>query len=66
MKALGMTAEVFLTAFRMLPKKEQDVFFAEMLKDRRLREDLADIAIAEERAGDKARPFRAVLKEHGE
>jgi hypothetical protein len=66
MKALGMTAEVFLTAFRTLPKKEQDVFFAEVLKDRRLREDLADIAIAEERSGDKARPFRVVLKEHGE
>jgi len=27
MKVPGMTAEVFLTAFRTLPKKEQDVFF---------------------------------------
>jgi hypothetical protein len=66
MKASGMTAEVFLTAFRTLPKKEQDVFLSEMLKDGRLREDLIDIAIAEERSGDKARPFRTVLKERGE
>ncbi len=66
MKAAGMTAEVFLTAFRTLPKTEQDVFFGKMLKDRRLREDLIDIAIAEERSQEKARPLREVLKEHGE
>jgi hypothetical protein len=66
MKTQGVTAEVFLTAFRTLPKKEQDVFFVKMLKDRRLREDLMDIAIAESRAGDKAGPFREFLKEHGE
>ena len=65
MRALGMTAEVFLTAFRTLPKREQDIFLGEMLKDKRLREDLIDIAIAEERSGDKTRPFRAVLKKHG-
>jgi hypothetical protein len=59
-KAEGMTAEVFLTAFRTLPKKEQDVFLGKMLKDRRLREDLIDIAIGEERSGDKARPFREI------
>jgi hypothetical protein len=66
MKASGMTAEVFLTAFRTLPKREQDVFLGEMLKDRRLREDLIDIALAEERSGEWAKPFRAVLKDRGE
>jgi hypothetical protein len=66
MKARGMTAEVFLTAFKTLPKKEQDMFFVQMLQDRRLREDLIDIASAEGRSGDKARPFREFLKEHGE
>ncbi len=66
MKSSGMTAEVFLTAFRTLKRTEQDAFFGEMLKDRRLREDLIDIAIAEERSRDKAKPFRQVLKEHGE
>jgi hypothetical protein len=66
MKAPVMTAEVFLTAFRTLPRKEQDVFLSEMLKDRRIREDLIDIAIAGERSGDKAGPFRTPLEERGE
>lgn len=59
-----MTAEVFLTAFKTLPKKEQDIFFAEIVKDKRLREDLVDIAIAESRKNSKSRPFRDFLKEH--
>jgi hypothetical protein len=66
MKARGMTAEVFLIAFKTLPKKEQDMFFVQMLQDKRLREDLIDVAIAEGRSGDKTRPFREFLKEHGE
>ena len=66
MKARGVTAEIFLTAFKALPKKEQDAFFVQMLRDRQLREDLIDIAIAEDRSRDKARPFREFLKERGE
>ncbi|MBA4419281.1 MAG: hypothetical protein C0392_15460 [Syntrophus sp. (in: bacteria)] len=66
MKTRGVTAEIFLTAFKTLPKKEQDAFFVQMLKDVRLREDLIDIAIAEGRSRDKTRPFRGFLKEHGE
>jgi len=65
MGAKGATAEVFLTAFKTLARKEQDIFFSEILKDKRLREDLIDIAIAESRAKDKGRPFRDFLKEHG-
>lgn len=61
----GATAEVFLTAFKTLSRKEQDFFLTEILKDKRLREDLIDIAIAESRAKDKSRPFRDFLKEHG-
>lgn len=64
MKTKGATAEIFLTAFKTLPKKEQNVFLAEMLKDRRLREDLIDIAIAESRVKSKGRRFRNFLKEH--
>ena len=64
MKAKGATAEVFLTAFKTLPKKEQDVFLSEMLKDKTLREDLIDIAVAESRANNKGRRFRDFLKEH--
>ena len=65
MKAKGATAEVFLTAFKTLPQKEQDIFLSSILKDKRLREDLIDIAIAESRTKDKGRPFRDFLIEHG-
>ena len=65
MKSHGMTAEVFLTAFRTMPKREQNVFLMEIIKDSNLREDLIDIAIAESRAKDKSRPFRDFLKEQG-
>jgi hypothetical protein len=64
MKTKGATAEIFLTAFKTLPKKEQDIFLSKILKDKRLREDLIDIAIAESRAKDKSRPFRDFLKAH--
>lgn len=37
MEAKGATAEVFLAAFRTLPKKEQNIFLTEVLKDKRLR-----------------------------
>ncbi len=66
MKAQGMTAEVFLTAFRAMPKKEQNLFLMEIIKDSRLREDLIDIAIAENRDRDRGRPFKEFLKERGE
>lgn len=62
MKTKGATAEVFLTAFKTLPKMEQDIFFAKLMKEKRLREDLIDIAIAESRTKDKGRPFRDFLK----
>lgn len=65
MKTKGATAEVFLTAFKTLAKKEQDIFLSEILKDKKLREDLIDISIAESRSKDKGRPFRDFLKEHG-
>jgi tRNA A-37 threonylcarbamoyl transferase component Bud32 len=64
MKSKGATAEIFLTAFKTLPKKEQDIFLSKILKDKRLREDLIDIAIAESRTKDRSRPFREFLKEH--
>ncbi len=63
MGSKGATAEVFLAAFKTLERKEQDIFLSEILKDKRLREDLIDIAIAESRAKDKSRPFRDFLKE---
>ncbi len=63
MKAKGATAEIFLTAFRTMPRKEQDIFLIKILEDKRLREDLIDIAIAERRIKAKGRPFRDFLKD---
>ena len=57
------TAEVFLTAFKALPKKEQDAVVIRLAGDRRLREDLIDIAVALERKDEPARPLANVLKE---
>ena len=65
MKARGATAEVFLTAFRTLSRKEQDIFFSELIKDKSLREDLIDIAIAESRVKDKSRLFSDFFKAQG-
>ncbi len=62
MRAQGATAEVFLTAFKTLTKKEQNIFLSEVLKDKKLREDMFDIALAESRSKDKSRSFRAFLK----
>jgi len=66
MKTQGMTAEVFLTAFKTMQKREQNIFLSKIIKDSRLREDLIDIAIAENRAKDKGRLFREFLKDSGE
>jgi hypothetical protein len=57
MKAQGIIAEVFLTAFKAMPKKEQNIFLSKIIKDARLSEDLIDITIAESRSKDEARPF---------
>jgi len=62
MRPQEATAKVFLTAFKTLTKKEQDIFLSEVMKHRKLREDLIDIAIAENRSRDKSRPFRDFLK----
>lgn len=62
MRAQGATAEIFLTAFKTLTKKEQDIFLSEVMKDKKLREDVIDIAIAESRSRDRSRSFRDFLK----
>ena len=56
-------ADVFMTAFHALPSAEQDVILTKMVKDRALREDLIDLAIAEARSHERARPFRSFLAE---
>ncbi len=55
------TAEVFWTAFRVLPRKEQQAVLQRLLKDKALRQDLIDLAIIESRRREPARPLRQYL-----
>lgn len=57
------TAEVFVTAFKALPKKERDAVVLKLTEDKRLRRDLIDIAIAQERLTEHTRPLKEVLEE---
>jgi len=55
-------AEVFLSAFFTLPHADQETFLSKLLKNKRLREDLIDLAIAEKRKTEKTKPFRRVVE----
>ena len=64
MTALEATAEVFMTAYKALPKAARSSFLARLIKDREVREDLMDIAAIEKRKSEKARPFADYLATH--
>ena len=51
-------AEVFLLALGSLPRKDRDAVLAALVKDKRLREDLVDLTIAEEREKEPSRPLK--------
>jgi hypothetical protein len=57
-------AEVFLTAFKALSRAERGKVLSGIVEDNRLRHDLMDMAVIEERRSEKERPFREYLKEH--
>jgi len=57
------TAEVFLTAFKSLSKKEKDIFLTKLAEDKELFEDLMDIAAIEYRRNEPSRSFDEFLKE---
>ncbi len=54
-------AKNFMTAFKTLPSSEQWIVLAQMLKMRRWRKDLIDIAIAEAHSQEKSPPFKDFL-----
>ncbi len=60
------TAEVFLTAFKGLPRREQEAILARIARDRGLRsvlEDVSDILAVEEERGKPSRPLRGYIAE---
>ena len=60
MTAREATAEVFWTAFRTLPRESREAVIGRLLRDRRTREDLLDVAVSLERAHEKSIPYRKV------
>jgi hypothetical protein len=57
------TADIFLTALKALPKREQNAVLAGIAQDKELREDLLDLTLIAKRRGEHSRPFRQYLVE---
>ncbi len=63
MNSTTATAEVFITAFRSLKKREQEVVLRGLIADKELRQDLIDIAILEQRKNEPSRSFSSYLRD---
>ncbi len=55
MTTVEATSEVFLTAFRALPKKTRETVVEKMLSDKEILEDLIDTVIIEQRRKESSR-----------
>jgi hypothetical protein len=58
-------AAVFWTAFSNLPQQEQRAVLRRVISDERMRHDLMDLAVIEERRSEPQRPLREYLDEAG-
>jgi len=63
MKAVESRAEVYLMALQSLSKAEKEAVIARLLEDTKLREDILDLALIQQRQGEPSRPFRDYLAE---
>ena len=63
MTQVEATAEIFWTAFKVLPRAEQQAILRRLLQNENLRHDLIDLALIEEHKDEPARPLREYLKE---
>jgi len=63
MKAVESRAEVYLMALQSLSKVEKEAVIARLLEDTKLREDILDLALIQQRQGEPSRPFRDYLAE---
>ena len=61
MTKVQATAEVFWTAFRAMSAQERNSFLERLISDKRLREDLLDAALIEERRQEPRRPLEEIL-----
>jgi len=62
MTAAQATAEVFLTAFRALPKQEQSAFLFTIINDYSFGKDVIDLAIAVKRNGEKCKKLHTFVR----
>lgn len=62
MTEVEATAEVFWTAFKVLPKAEQQAILRRLVQDQKLSRDILDLSLIEERRSEPARPFDEYLK----
>ncbi len=63
MSAAQATAEIFVTAFKSLKRREREAVFERMLTDEDISEDLADTLALESRRQQPRQSFRQALKE---
>jgi hypothetical protein len=63
MSASEATAEVFVTAFKSLKRRQREAVLERMLADAELSEDLADTLDLEARRREPRHSFRQTLKE---
>ena len=65
MSATEATAEVFVTAFRALKRREREAVLEKLLADADLAQDLADTLALESRRHQPRKPVRKVLQDLG-
>ncbi len=63
MSTTQATAEVFWSAFNVLPVEEKRAVIQRIILDENLRRDLMDLSVIEERRDEPGRPLREYLKE---
>jgi hypothetical protein len=63
MSAAQATAEVFVTAFKSLKRREREAVFERLLADEELSEDIADTLALEARRHQPRQSLRQTLKE---
>ena len=63
MSATEATAEVFVTAFKALKRKERDAVLKRLVADTELAEDLADTLALEARRAQPRTSLRSALKD---
>jgi hypothetical protein len=56
-------AAVFWTALKALPRREQQAVLRRVVQDEKLRRDMLDLALIEERRAEPSRPLRIYVKD---